>query len=140
VSTLLVRTSLAPTPPTLVTIAGEIDIASVPALRHHLRAVPACHTVLELSGLRLLSAAGVTELVDLRERLTRADATLAIAAAPPVVRRVLAITRFDGTIVVTDTIDDAVRLVTVQGSRRRPSLRGASSARACGAPRHRSAR
>jgi anti-anti-sigma factor len=121
-----------------VTIAGEIDIASVPALRRHLRAVPTCHTVLELSGVQLLSAAGVTELVDLRERLTRADAALAVAAAPPVVRRVLAITGLATTIIITDTVEDAIDLVAVDRSRRRPPLRVVPSLRAYRAPRQRS--
>jgi anti-anti-sigma factor len=138
VSALLVRASRAPAPPTVVTIAGEIDIASAPALHRHLRAVPTCHTVLEMSGVQLLSAAGVSELVDLRERLTRADAALAVAAAPPVVRRVLAITRFDTTVTVTDTIDDAIGLVAVDRSQRRPSLRVVPSMRAYRAPRQRS--
>jgi hypothetical protein len=59
----------------------------------------------------LLSAAGLTELVDLRDRLTRADARLALAAAPRLVRRVLAITGLDDTMMLADTLHDAVQLV-----------------------------
>jgi anti-sigma B factor antagonist len=95
----------------LITIAGEIDIATVPALRRHLLALPPCSTVLELSGVQLLSAAGLTELVNLRDRLTNADARLALAAAPPSVRRILAITGLDDTMTLTDTLQDAVDLV-----------------------------
>jgi anti-anti-sigma factor len=138
VCALLVRTARAPTPPTVVTIAGEIDIASVPALRRHLHGVPACHTVLELSGVQLLSAAGVTELVDLCERLTRADAALAVAAAPPAVRRVLAITGLATTIIVTDTVEDAIGLIAVERSQRRPSVRVVPSVRAYREHRQRS--
>jgi anti-anti-sigma factor len=117
VSVLLVRTSpvqAAPTPvtPTLVTIAGEIDISTVPALRRHLLALPVCSTVVELSGVSLLGAVGVNELVDLRDRLTRADMTLVLAAVRPVVRRVLAITGIADTIALTDTLDDAIYLIT----------------------------
>lgn len=119
-SALLVRTSPAQVSPTLVTIAGELDIASVPALRRHLHALPDRSTVLELSGVRLLSAAGVTEVVDLRDRLARAGARLALAAAPPRVRRILAITGLDDTIVLADTVDDAIQLMTAASPPRSP--------------------
>jgi anti-anti-sigma regulatory factor len=60
---------------------------------------------------RLLSAAGLTELVNLRDRLTRADARLALAAASQLVRRVVTITGLDGTMTLADTVDDAVHLL-----------------------------
>ena len=111
-SALLIRTSIPQAPPTLVTVAGDIDIASAPSLRCHLLSVPESSTVLDLSGVQLLSAAGLTELVDLRDRLTRADARLALAAAPRLVRRVLGITGLDDTMMLADTLHDAVQLVT----------------------------
>ena len=110
-SALLIRASIAQAPPTLVTVAGDIDTATVAGLRRHLLSLPACSTVLDLSGVQLLSAAGLTELVDLRDRLTRADARLALAAAPRLVRRVLAITGLDDTMMLADTLHDAVQLV-----------------------------
>jgi anti-anti-sigma factor len=130
----LVRASIAQAPPTLVTVAGEIDIASAPALRRHLLSLPNCSTILELSGVKLLSAAGLTELVYLHDRLTRAGARLALAAAPRLVRRVLAITGLDDTMMLADTVDDAVRLVTTPIPQRRP-LSLVSATRSCGVDR-----
>jgi len=117
-SALLIRISIPQAPPTLVTVAGDIDIASAPSLRRHLLSVPGSSTVLDLSGVQLLSAAGLTELVDLRDRLTHADARLALAAAPRLVRRVLAITKLDDTMLLADTLHDAVQLVTTPIPRR----------------------
>ena len=131
---LLVEISPAQPPPTLVMITGELDIASVPALRRHLLALPECSTILDLSGVELLSAAGVTELVDLRGRLTIADARLVLAAAPRPVRRVLAITGLDQTMVVADTVDDAVHLLTAEIPRR-PPPRAVPATRSCDADR-----
>jgi anti-sigma B factor antagonist len=125
-SALLVRTSSALAPPTVVTIAGEIDIATAPALRCHLLSLPGRSTILELSGVPLLCAAGLTELVDLHDRLTRADARLALAAVPPPVRRVLAITGLDDRMTLTDTLDDAVHLMTIPISQRRPQSSSAT--------------
>jgi anti-anti-sigma regulatory factor len=98
--------------------------------------VPDCHTVLELSELRLLSAAGVTELVDLRDRLSRAAARLAIAAAPRHVRKVLTITGLDDTVILADTVADATHLITTT-PQRRAALWVASTTWSCAAPRSR---
>jgi len=117
-SALVVQTSTPQARPTVVTVGGEIDMATVPALRRHLLSVPDCNTILEFSGVRLLSAAGLTELVDLRDRLTRAGARLALAGASPSVRRVLTITGLDATMMLADTLHDAVELVTTPISRR----------------------
>jgi anti-anti-sigma factor len=131
---LLVDVLIAQTRPTLVTIAGEIDIATAPVLRDHLHALPARSTVLELSGVRLLCAAGVTELVDLHARLTRADALMALAGASTGVRRVLTITGLDAVMALTDTPTEAVRLMGSPTPGRRPP--SSSAARAHGPHHH----
>ncbi len=135
---LMISTFPTPTPPTVVTIAGEIDIASAPALRHHLLTLPDLHTVLELSGVELLSAAALSELVDLRDRLAQADARLALAAAPPRIRRVLAITGLDDTMLLADTLDDAVHLVTTPTRQRLQRLSLVSATRSRGLRRRHS--
>ena len=134
-SALLIRTSIPQAPPTLVTIAGDINTATVAGLRRHLLSVPACSTALDLSGVELLSAAGLTELVDLRDRLTRADARLALAAAPRLVRRVLVIAGLDDTMMLADSLDDAVHLVATPTSRRARPRSLVSGARSRGVHR-----
>jgi len=132
-SALLVRTSSPQAPPTLITVAGHIDTATVAGLRRHLLSVPDSSTVLDLSGVQLLSAAGVTV-----DQLARADARLAVAAAPRLVRRVLAIAGLADTMLLADTVDDAVHLVTTPiPPRPRPRPRSFSAARSCGAHRRR---
>ncbi len=119
---MLVRTLPTGVPLTPVAVVGEIDIASVPALRRHLLALPDTSTILELSGVDLPSAAGLTEVVDLRDRLAGVDASLAVTAARPLVRQVLAITGLDDSIMLTDTVDDAVHLMTTASPHRRRPL------------------
>jgi anti-anti-sigma factor len=132
---LLVQAAPAQAPPTLVTVSGEIDLATVGELRRHLQALPACSTVLDLSGVSLLSASGVTELLRLHDRLARADALLVLAAAPPLARRVLSVIELDRAMVLADTVEDSLDLV-VAGTPRHPSRAG-SPTRPCGTPRHR---
>jgi anti-anti-sigma factor len=128
---LLVRTFVPEVPPTLVVVAGDVDLATVRVLRWYLRSVPDRATVLDLSGVPLLSAAGLTALLDLRDRLARADARLAIAAAPRLVRRVLAITELDDALMLAETVDDAVRELTTPSAAARPGPRSSTAARFC---------
>ena len=134
-SALLVRTFSPQAPPRLITVAGDIDIATAPALRRHLLSVPDSSTVLDLSGVQRLSAAGLAEVVDLRDRLTRADARLALAAAPRLVRRVLVITGLDDTMMLADTVNDAVHLLTTPIPPC-PRPRSLAAARSCQVRRH----
>ena len=110
-SPLVVHIAPGQAPPTLVTVAGEIDIGSVPTLRRHLRTLSNDSTVVDMSGVRLLSATGVTELAALRDRLAHVDKSLALAAARPLVRRILAITGLADTDLLTDTVDAATLLI-----------------------------
>jgi anti-anti-sigma regulatory factor len=51
--------------PLLVSVAGEIDSFSVGVLRDHLQGLAERDVVLELSEVTLLSAAGLTVLLEL---------------------------------------------------------------------------
>jgi anti-sigma B factor antagonist len=135
VSALLVHVTAAQTPPTLVELAGEIDVGSVPTLRRHLRALPSDSTIVEMAGVRLLSAAGVAELVDLRDRLARVDKCLALAAARPLVRRILAVTGIGDTVLLADTVGAATDLISATG-RQRAGRRPASPVRSRTGPRN----
>jgi anti-anti-sigma factor len=107
VSSLVVRTF--PTPvATLVTIAGEVDITTVAELRGQLDAMPDRDTVVEISEVTLLSAAGMSVLLELQDRLATAGARLVLAAAPRCVRRVLTLTGLDARLLMAATVQDAV--------------------------------
>jgi STAS domain-containing protein len=98
---------------TLTTATGVAQPFGKPA-EHRPRDLPVsqCHRASSRPNhprVRLLSAAGLAKLVDLRDRLTRADARLALAGAPPSVRRVLTITGLDDTMLLADSLHDAVR-------------------------------
>ncbi|MBM0235391.1 STAS domain-containing protein [Micromonospora sp. STR1_7] len=73
-----------------VRVAGEVDIATVGAFRSVLWSAPARPVLyLELSGLRLLSAAGVRTLLAAHLRVRARGGELVLVDPTPVVARVL---------------------------------------------------
>jgi anti-anti-sigma factor len=84
---------------TVLTIAGELDIATVPALRRAAYAEldePDCKTlVFDLSDLAFLDSTGIGSWVEIRERALREGKRLVIRDTPPFVRRVLQIGALD---------------------------------------------
>lgn len=109
-SALIVRVRTAPVP-TLAAVAGEIDLLTALQFRDELGALPDGDVVLDLSGVPLLAAAGLSVLLDLQDRQARVGAQVVLAAARPLVRRVLCMTGLDRHLLMIATIDEAVAYV-----------------------------
>jgi anti-anti-sigma factor len=79
---------------TVISIAGEIDMATVPQLREALdlplRQSPSC-LVLDLTDLDFCDSSGLALLVAVRRRLPP-EASLFLAGAKPIVARVFQVT------------------------------------------------
>jgi anti-sigma B factor antagonist len=118
VSALILQVRTAPVP-TLVAIAGEIDLLTAPQFRDELDALPDGDVVLDLSGVRFLAAAGLSVLLDLQDRQTRAGAQVVLAAAPPLARRVLCMTGLDHNLLMIATTEEAVTFVAGAAARAR---------------------
>ncbi|NBE79718.1 anti-sigma factor antagonist [Micromonospora sp. NEAU-HG-1] len=82
---------------------GEVDIATVGLLRTALWAAPARPLLrLDISGVRLLSAAGVRALIAAHRRVRARGGELVLVDPAPVVARVLHVTGLDRVIPVRD--------------------------------------
>jgi anti-sigma B factor antagonist len=103
--------------PVLVTVAGEIDLLTAPQLRDNLRPLPDDDLILDISGVRLCSAAGLHVLLDLQNHRKRAGAQLVLAAPSASVRRVLCVTGLDKTLPIATSVDDAITFVTTSVAR-----------------------
>ncbi|CAM3898288.1 STAS domain-containing protein [Smaragdicoccus niigatensis] len=93
---------------TFVTVAGAVDIGTVPTLDSTLETVLARDPralVLDLSDVDFLASAGVESLVRTQDRLGRA---LVIVAAARAVIRPLAITNLTDVLTVVPTLPQAV--------------------------------
>ena len=131
---LVVYIRTVPAPP-LVAVAGEIDIATTAELRDRVFAMPDGDVILDMSGVRLLAAAGLTVLLELHDARARVGARLVVAAPSRPVRRVLAVTGHETTFLTTDTVDNAVALVCGATAHPWPVVWSDSAGHRCGLPR-----
>jgi anti-sigma B factor antagonist len=103
--------------PVLVTILGEIDLATVPDLRDAITGLPEDDVIVDAAGVTFLAVAGVRALLDLHRRQQRSGARVIIACAPEPTRRLLNLTRCDAALPVCDTIEAAAVLLKSVPSR-----------------------
>jgi anti-sigma B factor antagonist len=91
----------------VLAISGELDAASAPMLRAHvgfaLGRRPA-HLILDLAGLRFCDAAGLSVFAMARNAATRDGASLALAAVPRPVTRLLKMTGMDRVLEVYSSV------------------------------------
>jgi anti-sigma B factor antagonist len=88
---------------TLVSVRGDVDLATSPTLRRILAAVQACRrheaghgrVVVDLSRVTFFDASGLGVLVEAARSAERDGQTLALRDPSPICRRVLEITRLE---------------------------------------------
>jgi anti-sigma B factor antagonist len=93
----------------VITVAGEIDLASAPALKSALAeslAYGHCQFILDLSRVAHMDSTGLGVLIGFQKRL-HDDAEVAIAAAPDNVMTVLKITGLEARFGTFATVDEA---------------------------------
>ena len=79
----------------LVTVVGEIDVATAPELADYLVESGTGDVTVDLSGVTFLDSSGMRALHASNEWCKRHGSTLTIRGAPAHVRRVFEITGFD---------------------------------------------
>ncbi len=96
---------------TIVTAAGEIDIATVSQLREHLFALAedGRPLVADLDQVSFIDAAGLGALVGAARRAAAHGACLLVVCARPQTRRLFGLTGLDRHIPLAGTLDEALR-------------------------------
>ena len=97
---------------TIARLAGELDIATTPALRERLLSVfsPGVRLfIIDLSGVSFGDVSGLAVLVATQRRARRLGITVRLAAPRPQVARLLRITGLDECFTICATLDDALR-------------------------------
>lgn len=107
---------------TVVTIGGELDVATAPLLRSHLDSLMAdgrTKLVLDLAGLDFLDASGVGVLARAMGRVRMRNGWMRLVHATPRVRRVLRITRLTDALPLYDTTAQALSGLQTEPARLR---------------------
>jgi anti-anti-sigma factor len=97
---------------TIVSLEGELDIATTPALRERLLNVfrPGARLlVIDLSGVSFCDVSALAVLVATQRRAGRLGITVRLSAPRPQVTRLLRVTGLDQCFTIRATLDDALR-------------------------------
>jgi len=95
----------------VLTLAGDVDVATAPRLRDRLVQLITDgppQLVVDLSGLSFIDSMGLGALVSGLKRARAHDGDLRLAGPTDHVAKVLAITRLDLAFVVADSVDEAL--------------------------------
>ena len=97
----------------VVSVRGELDLATVPLLRERLEDVhkrPALPSplVVDLSAVAFIGSAGLALLVELNNQCTERGILLALVASGTVVPRAIQVTALDQVFSVHATVDEAL--------------------------------
>ena len=98
---------------TVLTVTGEIDMASAPRLRQELVRIATDsptepRIVLDLCGVDLLDTTGIAAILEGVKRCALRNGALALARAEPQVERELRLTRLLEVLPAHPSVDDAV--------------------------------
>lgn len=97
----------------VVSVRGELDLATVPVLRDRLDSMGEVSEspsplVIDLSAVTFIGSAGLALLVDLHNRCGERGTRLALVATGSVVPRAIQITALDQVFSVHGNLDDAI--------------------------------
>jgi anti-sigma B factor antagonist len=104
----------APAGVVLLELAGELDLAAVPALRGRLDAAreeAARAVVIDLGAVTFVDSSALRELLHADERLRADGAQLVLAALPPALSRLVDLTGVGGALTLAPTVEQALERV-----------------------------
>jgi anti-anti-sigma factor len=97
----------------VVSVRGELDLATVPVLRDRLDTVGEVSDspsplVVDLSAVTFIGSAGLALLVDLHNKCTDRGTPMALVATGSVVPRAIQVTALDQVFAMHDSVEDAI--------------------------------
>lgn len=100
----------------VLALRGELDLATVPALRDRLLEVVRTHrsVVLDLSGLGFLDSTGLGLLVSAVKRLHARKGSLVVTAPSPTVRRLLEVSGLVGHLAIRESPEKALEVLAAE--------------------------
>jgi anti-anti-sigma factor len=97
----------------VVSVRGELDLATVPVLRERLDslgdvATAPSRVVIDLTGVTFIGSAGLALLVEQHAKCAERNVVLVVVASGSVVPRAIQVTALDQVFAVHETVDAAI--------------------------------
>lgn len=94
----------------IVTLRGELDLASAPATARILRAAVAPHLriIVDLTEVTFIDCSGVAELLSARAQVEQAGGALLLTGLHPRVRRILSLLKLTGALPIFASAQEAI--------------------------------
>lgn len=92
-------------------LSGELDLASIPTLLAHLKAVAESEddVIIEMSGLRYIDSSGAKALLDAHRTFAQRGRGLGLAAPSPMTRRILEVLGLETVLPMFETVEAALQ-------------------------------
>jgi anti-sigma B factor antagonist len=99
-------------------LTGELDLASVPTLQAHLKAVAKTddNLIVDMSALLYIDSTGAKALLDAQRAYSRTGRRLGLAAASPTTRRILEVLGLETVLPMFPTVDAAPHQLRRRGN------------------------
>ncbi|GAB3387094.1 STAS domain-containing protein [Amycolatopsis echigonensis] len=92
----------------VLTVAGDVDLSTLPVLEHHLAAAAPQNMIVDLDQVGFFSVAGVSALIRASGHARAARRHFAVVASNCPAARVLSLTRAEQSFAVFATVPDAI--------------------------------
>jgi anti-anti-sigma factor len=96
----------------VITLAGELDLASAPALGDaidHATASGAELVIVDLRGLEFIDSTGISVLVKAHQAAAQSDSRFAIVKGSPQIERILSLTGLDEQLTLLDAPEELLQ-------------------------------
>jgi anti-sigma B factor antagonist len=96
----------------VISITGELDLASSPSLEQHLERLASTDTALvivDLRALEFMDSTGLSVLVRSHQRAEEHDQRLVLVKGPQQVQRLLSLTGVEGRLTLVDTPEELLK-------------------------------
>jgi anti-sigma B factor antagonist len=95
----------------VITVTGEIDIATAPTLREHVAQVvetSGSDLIIDLSAVDFIDSTGLGVIVGAYKKVGEREGSLSVVSGQELVRRLFSITGLDDVIPIMATLDEAI--------------------------------
>ena len=104
---------------TCLILTGELDLASVPTIQAHLKAIAQTedHLIVDMSELRYIDSTGAKVFLDTHRMFLRSGRRIVLAGVQPLTMRIIEVMGVQKVIPIFPTVDEALESLRADGKK-----------------------